>query len=58
MQIKQSAIFNFSHQVGPTNYNFSIPAESKEEACRILLKAFEVIGEELQKELKPATKAN
>ncbi len=58
MQVKQTTMFHFQSVQGETTYNFSIPAETKSEACQKLANALTAIAEELNSMMKAGTKAN
>jgi hypothetical protein len=58
MEVKQSAVFHFSHVVGGTTYTFSITAESRDEACKLLIKALEEIIDAVGNVMKAGTKSN
>ena len=58
MEMKQNQIFNFSHTTGGTTYNFSIQAESRDEACKKLMDGLGECLSELGKISKAGTKAS
>lgn len=58
LEIKQANIFHFQRTLGATTYNFSIPADNKESACKLLIDALVVITNELEAQVKAGSKSN
>jgi hypothetical protein len=56
MQLVKTTVFNFSHAIDGTTFNFSIPAPTEAEAVAKLAKSLRLIVSELDS--FQATKAN
>ena len=58
MELTEKTVFHFSTNYGGTQYNFSIPAESKAAAIQQLAAALKWIIEELDIVAKAGTRSN
>jgi hypothetical protein len=55
LQVKQVTTFQFSIQAGETTFNFTIPAETQQEACQKLIAQLNIVLTEVKAILKPGS---
>jgi hypothetical protein len=60
MECKATTVFNFTGIFvgGIGNYNFQIPAENRDDACRKLITALEAVITDISSMMKSGTKAS
>jgi hypothetical protein len=58
IEISETKVFNFSSVVDGTKYNFSMMAETRDEACKKLLAVLASISEDLKVSIKAGVKPN